>query len=269
VIHPDYARVGSASVQDGRVGNDAETANTHEEATSTARGAEMLEVGLRIAEEITDQVCRRWPAEIMAVGAHGALAHRDDRGGNDVDIVVVTYRPTQGPTPTSRRIDGLIVDLNVISADEYLSHARTLSTGWPLAADQYLNTKALYDESRWHERLRDTHLARLAEASGREFTALARESWCTAFSLHAHAVKSTEWYDTDGALLLLGEARTAAAITEGLLTRTYFRNSADATRQTDLAGADMTEVRDRLVRQAEDLAKRGRPVDGEVSELFR
>jgi hypothetical protein len=229
----------------------------------------MLEAGLRIAEEIADQVTRRWPAEIMAVGAHGALAHGDDRGGTDVDMVVVTYRPGQGPTPTSRRIDGLIVDLNVISADEYLSHARTLSTRWPLAADQYLHTRVLFDESRWHERIRDTHLSRLAEASGREFTALARESWCTAFSLHAQAVKSTEWYDTDGALLLLGEARTAAAVTEGLLTRTYFRNSADATRQTDLAGADMVEVRDRLAKQAGDLAKRGRPVDGGVADLFR
>jgi len=256
-------------VLDGRVGNDAETASTHEEATSTARGAEMLEAGLRIAEEITDQVCRRWPAEIMAVGAHGALAHRDDRGGTDVDIVVVTYRPGQGPTPTSRKIHGLIVDLGVISADEYLLHARTLSTRWPLAADQYLHTKALYDESRWHERLRDTHLTRLAEASGREFTALAREAWCTATSLHEQAVKSTEWYDTDGALLLLGEARTAAAVTHGLLTRTYYRNSADAGRQTDLSGTDMVELRERLKEQAAELAKRGRPVDGEISDLFR
>lgn len=232
-------------------------------------GGHALGAGLRIAEEIADQVTRRWPAEIMAVGAHGALAHGDDRGGTDVDLVVVTYRPTQGPTPTSRRIEGLIVDLNVISADEYLSHARTLSTGWPLAADQYLHTKVLFDESHWHERIRDTHLARLAEASGREFTALAREAWCTASSLHSRAVKSTEWYDTDGALLLLGEARTAAAVTEGLLTRTYFRNSADATTRTELAGADMAEVRDRLVRQAGELAKRGRPVDGVVSDLFR
>jgi hypothetical protein len=254
----------------GEVASDAETrlARNHQVADGSTGGA-MLDVGLRIAEEIADQVCRRWPAEIMAVGAHGALAYGDDRGGLDVDIVVVTYRPGQGPTPTSRRIDGLVTDLGVISADEYLSHARTLSTRWPLAADQYLHTKVLFDESRWHDQLRDTHLARLAEASGREFTALARESWCRASSLHSLAVKSTEWYDTDGALLLLGEARTAVAVTEGLLTRTYFRNSADATTRTELAGADMAEVRDRLVKQAAELAKRGRPVDGAVSDLFR
>lgn len=235
---------------------------------SNSGGAGLL-AELMIAEEITDQVCRRWPAEVMAVGAHGALAHGDDRAGTDVDIVVITYRAGQGPTPTSRRVDGKIVELNVISAEEYLSHARTLTTRWPLAADQYLNTKALYDDGRFHDRLRDTHLTRLAEASGREFTALAREAWCTAYSLHARAVKSSEWYDTDGALLLLGEARTAASVTEGLLTRTYFRTSAEATRQTGLAGADMGEIREWLARQALELAKRGRPVDGEVSELFR
>jgi hypothetical protein len=228
-----------------------------------------LDPQLRIGEEIADQVTRRWPAEIMAVAAHGALAHNDDRGGTDVDVVVVTYRPGQGPTPTSRRIDGIVVDLNVISAEEYLSHARTLSTRWPLAADQYLHVRNLFDGGGFHGKLRDTHLSRLAEASVREFTALAREAWCSAFSLHARAWKSTEWYDTDGALLLLGEARTAVAVTEGLLTRTYYRNSADATRQTGLAGADMGEVRDHLARQAAELAKRGRPVDGEVSDLFR
>src|SRR3954447_13896522 len=118
-------------------------------ADGTASGGLVVGPELRIAEKIADQVCRRWPAEIMAVGAHGALAHGDDRGGNDVDIVAITYRPGQGPPPTSRRIDGVIVELGVISAEEYLSHARTLSTRWPLAADQYLHTRSLFDSARF------------------------------------------------------------------------------------------------------------------------
>jgi hypothetical protein len=251
----------------GRVAGNPDT--TADAVPQQRDGGAALFTQLRIAEEIADQVTRRWPAEILAVGANGALAHGDDRAGTDADVVVVTYRPGQGPTPTSRRIDGVIVDMDVISAEEYLSHARTLSTRWPLAADQYLHVKSLFDGGSFFGRLRDIHLARLAEASVREFTALARESWCTAHSLHSRAWKATEWYDTDGALLLLGEARTAVAVTEGLLTRTYYRTSAEATRQTGLAGADMSEVGDQLVRQAGDLAKRGRPVDGEVSELFR
>ena len=181
---------------------------------------------------------------------------------------MVTYKPGAGPAPTLRRIGGTIVDMGVISADAYLAHARSLTTRWPLAADQYLHTSVLFDESSWHQRLRDVHLARLAEAGNREFTALAREAWCDAYSLLERAVRCTEWYDSDGALLLLGEARTATAVTEGLLTRTYFRSTADATRRTDLAGLDITEVRRRLERQADELGKRGRPVDGAVNDLF-
>lgn len=222
-----------------------------------------------IAQEIADQVQRRWPAEIVAIGVHGPLAHNDDRDGDDVDVVAVTYRSGQGPTTTSRRINGVIVDIVSIGADDYVSHARTISTRWPLIADQYLNTKPLFDHSGWHGQLRDIHLGRLAEASGREFAALARESWCNAASLLDRAIKATEWYDTDGALLQMAEARTATAVTEGLLTRTYFRSSADAARRTDLSGADVGELRSRMARQAEELAKRGRPVDGDVSDLFR
>jgi hypothetical protein len=54
----------------------------------------------------------------------------------------------------------------------------------------------------------------------------------------------------------------------GLLSRTYFRNRADAVKRTGLAGADMTELGAVLKTQAEDLTARGRPVDGPLSALF-
>ena len=108
-----------------------------------------------LAEQVTDAVRRRFSADVLAVGAHGALAHGDDTEDSDVHLVVVTYRPDAGPHPATRRIDGIIVDLGVISAEQYLGHARTLSTGWPLAADQYLTTSATYDPDGWCELLRD------------------------------------------------------------------------------------------------------------------
>ena len=222
----------------------------------------------QIAERITAAVLRRWPAEVRAVGVHGSLAHGDDHETSDVDLVVVTYRPGTGPAPDSRRVDGVLVDLGVIGADEYLSHARTLSTSWPLVADQYLTTAALHDDSGWHAELRDTHLGRLAEATGREFATLARSSWCTAAALLERSVRLGEWYDTDGSLLALVEARRAAAVTEGLLDRTYFRSSMDAVRRAGLAGADRATVRERLAAQATELARRGRPVDGSVDDLL-
>jgi hypothetical protein len=222
-----------------------------------------------LAEEISAALCRRWPAEIHAIGAHGSLAHGDDADSHGIDLVVVTHRPGAGPVPNTRRIDGTIVDLDVICVEEYLRYARSLSTSWPLVADQYLTTKPLYDPAGWHPRLRDAHLARLAETGGGEFAALARDAWCHADATYAEALRLAQWHDTGGALLTLGAARLATAVVEGLLTRTYFRDSADAVRRTGLGDLGLTEVGQRLRAQADDLAKRGRPVDGTISELLR
>jgi len=222
-----------------------------------------------VAEQVAEAARRRFPSDVLAIGVHGSLAHGDDNDASDVDLVVVTHRSTAGPRPSTRRVDGVIVDLSVVGADEYLQHARTLSTSWPLTADQYVTNKPIYDPYAWLARLRDTHLARLAEARPREFTALARQAWCRAASAHAKATRLAEWHEMDAALLVLGEARLSAAMAAGLLTRTYFRNSADAVTRTGVAGADILALGDILAGQADELAGRGRPVDGSVGELFR
>jgi hypothetical protein len=221
-----------------------------------------------VAERVTEEARRRFPADVLAVGVHGSLAHGDDSDSSDVDLVVITYRPDTGPRPSTRRVDGVLVDLGVVGAEAYLQHARTLSTSWPLLADRYVTTRPLHDPTDWLRRLRDTHLARLADASQREFSTLAREAWARAASAHARARRLAEFYATDAALLLLGESRLGAAMVVGLLGRTYFRNSADAVQRTGMAGADMSELADILRAQADDLAKRGRPVDATVAELF-
>ncbi|HYN96527.1 MAG TPA: nucleotidyltransferase domain-containing protein [Pilimelia sp.] len=220
-----------------------------------------------VADQIADAARRRYPAEVRAVGVYGSLAHGDDNDSSDVDLVVVTYRPQTGPRPGIRRVAGVLVDLSVVGAEEYLQHARTLSTSWPLLADRYVTTKPIHDPSGWLEKLRDTHLGRLADAGGPEFTTLAREAWGRAASAHKRATRLAEWYATDAALLLLGEARLAASMVAGLLDRTYFRNSVDAVQRTGLASADMTDLGGVLRGQAEELDRRGRPVDGTVADL--
>ncbi|MEV4622929.1 nucleotidyltransferase domain-containing protein, partial [Asanoa sp. NPDC049573] len=130
-----------------------------------------------VAELVADAARRRYPADILAIGVHGSLAHGDDTDTSDVDLVVVTYKQGAGPRPVTRRVDGVLVDLGVVGADEYLRHARTLSTSWPLAADRYVTTKPIHDPDGWFEKLRDVHLGRLAEARTAEFTTLAREAW--------------------------------------------------------------------------------------------
>ncbi|GAA1818700.1 hypothetical protein GCM10009682_44230 [Luedemannella flava] len=221
-----------------------------------------------VAEQVAEVVRRRYGSEIRAIGIHGSLAHGEDAAGTDVDLVVITRRPGTGPRPATRRIGGVIVDLVSISGDEYLAHARTLTTSWPLAADQYLTTAAILDPDNWYGLLRDTHLGRLAGADPAEFATLAREAWCRAAAATDKARQLAEWYDTDSAMLVLGEARLGAAMVEGLLSRTYFRNSADAVRRTGLAAEDVLTLGTRLAAQAAELARRGRPVDGEVADLL-
>jgi hypothetical protein len=222
----------------------------------------------RLAEEVTDAVRRRFSADILAVAVHGAVAHGDDTEDSDLDLVVVTDWPGSGPRPATRRVNGSIVDLGVISAEEYLTHARTLSTAWPLAADQYLTARPTYDPDDWYPSLRDTHLARLAEAGRTEFTALATQAWYRACSALGRARQLAAWYEADAGLVALSDARVGAALVEGLLTRTYFRDDADAVRRTGIAGMGVVDLGDRLDAQSETLAERGRPVDGRIADLF-
>ena len=222
----------------------------------------------RLAEQVHDALQKRWSAEILAVGVYGSMAHGDDTDGSDVDLLVVTYRAGAGPPAVIRRVNGLLVELTVVSADEGLRRARELSPQWPLTADRYVVTRALHDPRAWLDSQREAHLGRLAEARPAEFSRLARQAWCVASSAHDRAVRLAEWYDTDAALLLLGEARLNAAMVIGLLSRTYFRNAADAVKRTGMAGADMTQLNAVLRSQAEELTARGRPVDGPLSNLF-
>jgi hypothetical protein len=220
-----------------------------------------------VASRVAEALRARWGLDLQAVGVFGSVAHGDDTESSDVDLVAVTRTLRRGPTPGTRRIDGVIVDLGVISADEYLRHARTLTTSWPLVADQYITTRPLHDPDVWLPRLRDAHLARLAAAESHVFASLAREAWCQAMTAQAKARRLAERYDTDTAGVVLGEARMGVAIVDGLLTRTYFRNTADAANRAKVASAHIYELGERLVGQAKELARRGRPVDTELDDL--
>ncbi|MEV6595294.1 nucleotidyltransferase domain-containing protein [Actinoplanes sp. NPDC051346] len=221
-----------------------------------------------LATRLRDVILRRWSAEVRAIAVHGSMAHGDDADGSDVNLFVVTYRPAAGPRAALRRVDGILVDLSVATGDEGLRRSRELTHRWPLEADRYLTTRDLFDPGGWFAAQRDGHLARLAETRPAEFSGLARRNWCIASAAHARAVRLAEWYETDGALVLMAEARLHAALVTGLLTRTYYRSRADAVKRAGLAGADMTELGAVLKSQAEELTARGRPVDGPLGALF-
>ncbi|MCY1145215.1 nucleotidyltransferase domain-containing protein [Actinoplanes sp. Pm04-4] len=222
----------------------------------------------RLAVRLRDVIERRWSAEVQAIGVHGSLAHGDDHDGSDVNLTVVTYRPGAGPRSALRKVDGVLVDLRVVSADEGLRQAQQLTPRWPLEAERFVTTRALHDPRGWFGRLRDAHLGRLAEARPPEFSGLARHDWQVASAAHSRAVRLAEWYETDAALVMIAESRLHAALVAGLLSRTYFRNAADAVKRTGLAGADVQELGGVLKQQAEELTARGKPVDGNLALLF-
>ncbi len=222
----------------------------------------------QLAVRLRDVIERRWPAEVRAIGVHGSLAHGDDHDSSDINLLVVTYRPGAGPKPALRRVDGTLVALDVVTAEEGLRRARELTPDWPLTADRFVTTRPLLDPRGWFATQRDTHLGRLAEARPLEFTGLARHNWEVAAAAHARAVRLAEWYETDTALVMIAKARVHAALVAGLLTRTYFRNPADAVRRTGMAGADIQDLGATLKTQAAELTSRGRPVDGTLGEFF-
>jgi hypothetical protein len=221
-----------------------------------------------LAIRLRDAIQERWPAEVQSIGLCGSMAHGDDTESSDINLVVITYRPRTGPKPARRIVDGIPVDLRVTTAEEGLGHARLLTRQWPMQADTYITTFPLHDPPEWFKTRREAHLSLLAEARPMEFTGLARQNWAIANGAHARAVRLTQWYETDAALILMAEARLHAALVAGFLTRTYFRNTADAVKHTGVAAADMQELGAILRYQAEELTARGRPVDGRLGALF-
>lgn len=219
------------------------------------------DLALRVAEA----VLLRHAPNIRAIWVHGTLAHGEAAGS--VDLTVLTGGSGGGPRPAVRRIDRVIVDLDVLTTDECLQSAVSLTASWPLTADRYVTGRALHDPDDWHGRLRDAHLGKLATADDDEFAAVARPAWGEASAARCHAAGLAEWHDTDAAMLALGTARLGAAVVEGLLTRTYFRGAADAVARTGMGVAGLGELAQSLERQAQRLARRGYPVDGSIDDL--
>lgn len=219
----------------------------------------------QLTERIAEAARLAHPESIRAIWAN-ASANTDDMA--PIDLTIVTYRTGMPPRPAALRVSGRIVTVSVHSSDECLNLATTIAGDWPLVAQRYLGGRQLFDPEQWHARLRDLHLSRLAEATDAEFAEAARQPWCRAASARIRAIRMAEWHDTDGAMLALGEARLAMAMVDGLMTRTYFADSAEAVTRSGLGSAGLTEIGDRLAARALEMADRGRPIDGTVADLW-
>lgn len=156
----------------------------------------------------------------------------------------------------------------MLAAEEALGQARQLTPQWPLLADRYLTTFPLHDPKDCFKEQREAHQSLLGEARPAEFSRLARHNWALADGARQRAIQLARWHDTDAALVMIARARVHAALVIGFLTRTWFRNAADAVRRTGVAAADMEQLGTILREQADELAARGRPVDGTIGALL-
>jgi len=222
----------------------------------------------KLAEQLAEAIVNRYLAGIHAVGLLGSHAHGDDDEYSDLNIGVVTTQANAKPLRSIvRRVNGVVVHLTVRSVSEWLDQARTLTPEWPLTGNQFLIAKPIYDPHGWYAVVREAHLARLRDATDREFAALARAALLSAMLFTSRARREFVRAGRDDTQYLLTQAAMRTALVSGLLTRRRFRNRRDALRRSGLAEATLDSLEERQRELEMELAKRGAGIDATVSEL--
>jgi hypothetical protein len=193
---------------------------------------------LALGRELTARLLDRHGADALrAVGAHGSVAHGDERDEADLDLAVVTAGPEVEVADRALRHHGVVVDLGVITAEAYLHEAAQVGPTWPLAADQYVNHLALHDPGEFFHKLRHVHEAAVEQSPPEAFRAAAGYDLVQLLSWEAKAREAELAGDLAVASLAVREAAVLAALVVGLHTRTAYRNLAHAVRATAVTEA--------------------------------
>ncbi|MDE1820840.1 MAG: nucleotidyltransferase domain-containing protein [Euryarchaeota archaeon] len=223
----------------------------------------------RIARAISEEVLRARREDVHAIGVHGSLAHGDDDEFSDIDLVVVTERPVDNLPSVVRRVEGVIVDFGVTTADDYMEAAKTLTRKWPLDADQYLTTRALHDPHHWHDRLREAHRSMIEGAKASRFLVCAREALLAALAYAQKARREEARGGSAGVVAqYVGSAAVEVALAEGLMARTYYRSSGDALKRNKLDQVSLSELLDRLKVVESRLEEDGVRLDSDPRSLW-
>jgi hypothetical protein len=161
-------------------------------------------------------------AGILAVGVHGPAARGEDASG--LDLAVVTTGPEMEAPERLLRHRGVVVDLGVITAEDYLAEAALIGPAWPLAADQYRAMMPVYDPSGFFGKLRAAHEEAMAGAPEGAFLAAAGWNLAQALAQQARAELAEAEGDQAAALFAVREGALLAALTLGLLGRAAYRD---------------------------------------------
>jgi hypothetical protein len=222
----------------------------------------------KLAEQIAEGIVNRYLAGIHAVGLLGSHAHGDDDDYSDLNIGVVSTQANAKPLRSVlRRANGVVVHVAVRSVGDWLDQARTLTPEWPLTANQFLIARPIYDPHGWYAVVRETHLARLRDATDREFAALARAALLSAMVYTARARREFVRAGQDDTQYLLTHAAVRTALVTGLLARRRFRNRRDALHRSGLSEATLDLLEERQRELELELAKRGASIDASVAEV--
>ena len=170
---------------------------------------------------------------ILAVGLHGAGARRGghataEAGATDLEVSVVTTGEEAQVPARTLRYQGLVIDVEVIPADAYLDEAAEVGPLWPLAADQYLHHRPIYDPTDFFGKLRDAHRQAIASSPPQAFLTAAGYDLAQLAAWEARARADELSGDLPGALLAVKEGAMLAALVVGLVRRTSYRDAGDA-----------------------------------------
>lgn len=178
---------------------------------------------LALARELARRLlARHGERAIAAIGLHGAAP--------SIELAVVTADPAvEIPERALRLGDGeVVVEIAVIGEDAYLHEAAQIGPLWPLVSDQYRNQVPLHDPDGFFHKLRHVHEAAVSSASDWVFAAAAGYDLVQLIAWEARARAAELAGDLTAALLAAKEGALLAALVAGLLTRTAYRDQADA-----------------------------------------
>jgi hypothetical protein len=188
----------------------------------------IAEERLALARELAARLlARHGERAITAVGLHGAPPA--------IELAVVTADPDVAVPDRALRFgtgdggeDAVVVEIAAIGEDAYLHEAGQIGPLWPLVSDQYLRQVPLHDPDGFFHKLRHVHEAAISSASDRVFAAAAGYDLVQLIAWEARARAAELAGDLPAALLAAKEGALLAALVAGLLTRTAYRDQANA-----------------------------------------
>jgi len=98
---------------------------------------------MELARRVTEYVLRRHP-EVIAVAVHGSTATSEDREHSDLEMFAVT----RGRTETrgyGTIHEGIVVEIELVSEEDAMREAGTVTGKWPMAADGWIHTIPTHD----------------------------------------------------------------------------------------------------------------------------